>query len=112
VTAGTPQYLAPEQASNFGGVTHLADVYALGCIAYKMFTGSVPFDGEDVMPILLAHLTTPPTRPRELNPNIPPALEAVILKLLAKKPEQRVQSCRELSILLGGILGSLRAGKV
>ena len=92
VTAGTPQYLAPEQASNFGGVTHLADVYALGCIAYKIFTGSVPFDGEDVMPILLAHLATPPVPPHELNPKIPPDLEAVILKLLAKKPEQRVQS--------------------
>ncbi len=108
VTAGTPQYLAPEQASNFGGVTHLADVYALGCIAYKMFTGSVPFDGQEVMPILVAHLTQAPTRPRELNPAIPQELDDVIIKLLAKKPEQRVQSCRELSILLGGILGRVR----
>jgi serine/threonine-protein kinase len=111
VTAGTPQYLAPEQASNFGGVTHLADVYALGCIAYKIFTGSVPFDGEDVMPILLAHLATPPVPPHELNPKIPPDLEAVILKLLAKKPEQRVQSCRDLAGLLGGILAGLRGRK-
>ena len=111
VTAGTPQYLAPEQASNFGGVTHLADIYALGCIAYKIFTGSVPFDGEEVMPILLAHMSTPPKPPRECNPQIPPDLEAVILKLLAKRPEQRVQSCRELAAVLAPILTRLRTQK-
>ena len=108
VTAGTPQYLAPEQASNFGGVTHLADIYALGCIAYKMFTGNVPFDGDDVMPILVAHMSTPPVPPRQLNPAIPPNLETIILRLLAKKPEQRVQSCRELATLLGGLLAGMR----
>jgi serine/threonine-protein kinase len=111
VTAGTPQYLAPEQASNFGGVTHLADVYALGCIAYKMFTGQVPFDGEDVMPILLAHLTEAPKPPRQLNPQIPVDLEAVILQLLSKRPEQRVQSCRDLATLLGGMLTDMRGRK-
>jgi tetratricopeptide (TPR) repeat protein len=111
VTAGTPQYLAPEQASNFGGVTHLADVYALGCIAYKIFTGTVPFDGEDVMPILVAHMATPPKPPRELAPHLPVNLEKVILKLLAKKPEHRVQSCRELVTLLTGILGNVRGRK-
>ena len=103
VTAGTPQYLAPEQASDFGGVTHLADIYALGCIAYKMFTGTVPFDGEDVMPILLAHMATPPIPPRNLNPAIPEDLEKIILQLLAKRPAQRVQSCRDLATLLGGL---------
>jgi tetratricopeptide (TPR) repeat protein len=111
VTAGTPQYLAPEQASNFGGVTHLADIYALGCIAYKVFTGQVPFDGDDVMPILLSHLTEAPRPPRQLNPQIPEDVETVILQLLAKRPEQRVQSCREVATLLGGILTDLRARK-
>jgi tetratricopeptide (TPR) repeat protein len=111
VTAGTPQYLAPEQASNFGGVTHLADIYALGCIAYKIFTGNVPFDGEDVMPILVAHMTTPPVPPSQLNPGIPAELERVILQLLAKKPEQRVQSCRDVAALLGGILAGVRGRK-
>jgi serine/threonine-protein kinase len=111
VTAGTPQYLAPEQASNFGGVTHLADIYALGCIAYKMFTGQVPFDGDDVMPILVAHLAEPPKPPRQLRPDLPAELEAIVLKLLAKKPEQRVQSCRDLATLLGGLLTGLRRGR-
>jgi tetratricopeptide (TPR) repeat protein len=98
--AGTPQYMAPEQASNFGGVTHLADLYALGCIAYQMFTGAVPFDADEVMPILMAHMSRPPEPPRQRNPAISTELEAVILRLLAKKPEDRVQSCRELAEIL------------
>lgn len=101
--AGTPQYMAPEQANNFAGVTYLADLYALGCIAYQMFVGTVPFDAEEVMPILVAHMTQAPDLPRQRNPAIPAELEAVILKLLAKKPEARVQSCRELASILSGI---------
>jgi hypothetical protein len=68
----------------------------------------VPFDGEDVMPILVAHMATPPVPPRNLNPKIPADLETIILQLLAKKPEQRVQSCRDLAGLRGGILAGLR----
>jgi serine/threonine-protein kinase len=101
--AGTPQYMAPEQANNFGGVTYLADLYALGCIAYQMFTGAVPFDAEEVMPILMAHMSRAPDPLRPRNPAIPAELETVILRLLAKKPEARVQSCRELAAILSGI---------
>jgi serine/threonine protein kinase len=104
--AGTPHYVAPEQTSDFGGVTHLADIYALGCIGYKMFTGKVPFDGEDVMPVLLAHVSQEPAPPRKLNPALPEDLEAVLLQLLAKRPEDRVQSCRDLAVLLSGIRAS------
>jgi serine/threonine-protein kinase len=101
--AGTPQYMAPEQANNFAGVTYLADLYALGCIAYQMFAGTVPFDGEEVMPILVAHMTQAPEPPSQRNPAIPAELEAIILRLLAKKPDARVQSCRELASMLSGI---------
>jgi len=102
--AGTPQYIAPEQASDFGSVSHLADIYALGCIAYKMLTGQVPFDGDEVMRILLAHVTQPPVPPRKLNPAIPEDLETIVLQLLAKQPEDRVQSCRDLAVLLSRLL--------
>ena len=102
--AGTPQYIAPEQASDFGNVTHLADLYALGCIAYRMLTGQVPFDGEDVMKILLAHVSQPPVPPRKVNPAIPEDLEAIVLQLLAKRPEDRVPSCRDLEVLLSAML--------
>jgi tetratricopeptide (TPR) repeat protein len=101
--AGTPQYMAPEQANNFGGVTHLADIYALGCIAYQMFAGVVPFDAEEVMPILVAHMSQAPEPPSQRNPAIPAELETVILRLLAKKPEARVQNCRELAAILSSI---------
>jgi tetratricopeptide (TPR) repeat protein len=102
--AGTPQYIAPEQASDFGSVSHLADIYALGCIAYKMLTGQVPFDGDEVMRILLAHVSQPPVPPRKLNPAIPEDLETIVLQLLAKQPEDRVQSCRDLAVLLSRLL--------
>jgi tetratricopeptide (TPR) repeat protein len=101
--AGTPQFIAPEQTSDFANVTHLADIYALGCIAYKMFTGRVPFDGDDIMPILIAHVSQAPAPPRSLNPAIPEDVEAVVLQLLAKQPEHRVQSCRDLAMLLSGL---------
>jgi len=106
-TAGTPHYIAPEQTSDFGGVTHLADIYALGCIGYRIFTGQVPFDAEDVMPILMAHLAQVPTPPRQQNPAIPRDLEAILLQLLAKRPEDRIQSCRDLGVLLSGIRAAL-----
>jgi serine/threonine-protein kinase len=98
--AGTAQYVAPEQVRDFGSVTHLADIYALGCIAYKMFTGRVPFDGDEVLAIVVAHVSQAPVPPRDLNPEIPADLETVILRLLAKQPEARVQSCRELALIL------------
>jgi serine/threonine-protein kinase len=95
--AGTPQYMAPEQINDFGSVNHLADIYSMGCIAYQMFTGAVPFDAEELMPILVAHMTQPPDPPQRKNPKIPPHLDALILKLLAKKPADRMQSCREIA---------------
>jgi serine/threonine protein kinase len=72
----------------------------LGCIAYQMFTGAVPFDADEIMPILMAHMSRAPEPPRQRNPAIPAELEAVILRLLAKRPEDRVQSCRELAEIL------------
>jgi serine/threonine-protein kinase len=98
--AGTPEYMAPEQVSDFRRVTHLADLYALGCVAYRMFTGRPPFVHPDTVPLLVMHVSEPPTPPRKLNPGLPQKLEDVILRLLAKPPEARVQSCRALADLL------------
>jgi len=106
---GTAQYVAPEQVRDFGNVTHLADLYALGCIAYKMFTGRVPFDGDEVLAVVVAHVNQPPIPPRSLNPTIPPQLGELILRLLAKHPEARVQSCRELAFLLEDLRARLKA---
>jgi serine/threonine-protein kinase len=95
--AGTPMYMSPEQISSFSSVTHLTDVYALGVCAYELFTGRVPFNHAELVPLLMMHVNTPPEPPRARNPGVPPELESAILKALAKDPAQRFQSCREMS---------------
>jgi serine/threonine-protein kinase len=97
VTAGTPEYMAPEQISNFSEVTASADLYSLGLMAYRMFTGVLPFEHEELMPLLMMHLNEAPRPPRELNPDMPEELEQIILRLMEKKPENRHKNCRELS---------------
>ena len=86
---GTPQYMAPEQASG-GQVTHLADVYALGAIAYRCLTGRSPyaFLGPRIRDIPL-RLTTPPQGPKTIRGDLPEDLDAVVLKMLALKPDER-----------------------
>ncbi len=101
--AGTPFYMSPEQISNFSTVNHLTDLYALGVCAYEMFTGVVPFNHAELVPLLMMHVNTPPAPPRSRNPAIPPELEAAIVKLLAKDPKQRFQTCRELADALAAI---------
>jgi eukaryotic-like serine/threonine-protein kinase len=101
--AGTPMYMSPEQISNFSNVTHLTDLYALGVCAYELFTGKVPFFHAELVPLLMMHVNEPPPPPRARNPQLPAELEGVILKLLAKDPAQRYQSCRELAQALGAI---------
>jgi serine/threonine-protein kinase len=85
---GTAQYLAPEQAQG-RPVTGSADLYSVGIMLYEMVTGSVPFDGDSPVTVALKQVSEPPVPPRNLNPAIPPALEAVILRALAKEPEGR-----------------------
>jgi serine/threonine-protein kinase len=101
--AGTPSYMSPEQINNFATVTHLTDLYALGVVAYEMFTGTVPFEHDELIKLLVMHMTQPPPPPRQRNPAIPAELEQVILRLLEKNPGNRVQSCRELGEILESI---------
>ncbi len=108
MTAGTPEYMAPEQISSFSDVNHSADLYSLGLIAYRMFTAKLPFEHEELMPLLMMHLNETPTPPRQLNPEIPAELEEIILRLLEKDPANRISSCRELASLLKQIGASFR----
>ncbi|MFL5322156.1 MAG: protein kinase domain-containing protein [Myxococcaceae bacterium] len=98
--AGTPEYMSPEQINNFGGVTGSTDIYSLGVCAFEIFTGRVPFSHAELMPLLMMHVQQAPPAPRSLNPGLPPDLEAVILKAMAKQPDQRFASCRELAAAL------------
>jgi serine/threonine-protein kinase len=103
VLMGTPEYMAPEQAAG-GAVDHRTDLYALGVVLYQMLTGYVPFRGTTPHAILHAVIYEAPRPPRQLNPNLSPALESVVLKAVAKQPEQRFQQGGELAAALRAVL--------
>jgi len=91
MTLGTPAYMAPEQADAKAQapVDYRADLYSLGVVAYEMLTGQVPFQGETPLAVAIGHLMEEPPSPRELNPALPEGVEAALLTMLAKKPEER-----------------------
>ncbi len=92
---GTATYFSPEQAQGYG-VDGRSDIYSLGVVLYEMATGRPPFVGETPVAVASKHVRESPRAPRELNPGIPLALEAVIARAMAKEPEQRYQSAQEL----------------
>lgn len=95
---GTPEYMSPEQAAG-KKADQRVDIYASGVIMYEMFTGAVPFTGETFMAVLAAHLNETPPPMRSIAPdlNISAELEAVIMRALAKQPDQRFQSMSEMA---------------
>ncbi len=85
---GTPQYLAPEQARG-QPVSPQTDVYSLGVMAFELFLEQPPFEAETAAEVMAMHLRTPPPRPRDLWPGVPPVLQDLLLAMLAKLPDQR-----------------------
>lgn len=103
---GTPEYMAPEQCDE-RAVDARTDLYALGIMAYEMTTGRLPFGGRSINQLLLAHLNEHPEPPRKLNGDIPPALEAAILRALAKDPGDRHPDLAAFAAALAGVLDGL-----
>jgi serine/threonine protein kinase len=93
---GTPAYISPEQGRGEELDTR-SDQYSLGVILYEAHTGRLPFDSELPMATVMAHIQEPPPRPRRFNADLPPDVEVVILKSLAKKPGSRFESVRALN---------------
>ncbi|HVH17947.1 MAG TPA: protein kinase, partial [Myxococcota bacterium] len=93
IVSGTPYYMSPEQTLG-KNVDHRTDIYSLGVSVFEMATGTVPFREGNIP---YHHVHTPPPDPRELNPEIPGLIAQVIAKCMAKDPDQRFQTTRELS---------------
>lgn len=92
---GTPSYMSPEQGMG-KKLDGRSDIYALGIILYQMVTGEVPFKAETPMAVMIKHINDPLLSPRDLNPNVPEAIERVTLKALAKRPEDRYETAGEM----------------
>ena len=101
---GTAHYLSPEQAQG-QPATPASDIYAIGVVLYEMLTGRVPYDGATAEEIVQKHVGQAPVPPRQLNESLPAAVEAFIYKALAKQPDQRHATARE----LGNALTAYRA---
>jgi serine/threonine protein kinase len=92
---GTPEYMAPEQSNGLSD--YRSDIYSLGIILYQMLTGQLPFLAESPVAVSLKHIQSVPISPSKLNSTIPLIIEEVILKAMAKNPEDRYQAARDLS---------------
>ena len=92
---GTAQYLSPEQARG-ERVDARSDVYSLGCVLYEMLTGQPPFTGDTPVSVAYQHVREDPVPPSQKHPGISPELDAVVLKALAKNPDNRYQSAAEM----------------
>jgi hypothetical protein len=92
---GTPLYMSPEQARGVSDIDYRSDLYSLAVMAYLMTTGFHPFTGEDALAILNKHLSVTPPNPSAIHPNLPTALDTVILRALSKDRDNRYTSAAE-----------------
>lgn len=92
---GSAHYLSPEQAR--GGYTdHRSDIYSLGVVMYELFTGSLPFDAEESIAVVMQHINDEPKRPSEVNPDITPGIEAIIMRAMCKEQRMRYNDATEI----------------
>jgi serine/threonine-protein kinase len=97
---GSPLYMSPEQATGDSEPDGRSDIYSLGAVAYFLLTGAPPFDGDKPLKVIMAHAQQPVLPPRELRDDIPADLEQVVLRCLAKRPEDRFPEAAALAAAL------------
>ena len=101
MTAGTPGYMAPEVALGESDVDARADIYALGCVAYFLLTGTLVFPDSNPMSMALKHVQAPPDPPSQRTElPIPAELEMLVMRCLSKRPEDRPSGVREIADIL------------
>ncbi|HEY9228934.1 MAG TPA: serine/threonine-protein kinase, partial [Gemmatimonadaceae bacterium] len=100
---GTPAYMAPEQAAGDPNIDHRADIYAFGCMAYELLTNHPPFHGRTPQRVLAAHMGEQPKALIELRPDVPSALNELVMRSLAKDPSERPQSAAEVIVALNAV---------
>jgi serine/threonine-protein kinase len=105
---GTPDYMPPEQAQG-RPADFRSDLYSLGAVLFEAFTGKLPFGGDTAMAVVMAHIQSPPPKPRSLNPKLPAELEAAILRCLEKDPARRWQTADQLLEALSTISSKAEA---
>jgi serine/threonine-protein kinase len=105
---GTPAYMSPEQCRG-DPVDHRSDLYTCGILLYQLVAGRLPFAGDNAMDFAVKHVRTPPTPPEQIVPGVHRGLAALIMKALAKVPEERQQSAAELRDGLRALLSELSA---
>ncbi|MGH7678513.1 MAG: protein kinase domain-containing protein [Gemmatimonadaceae bacterium] len=101
---GTPAYMSPEQVTADPAVDHRADIYALGCVAFELLTGRPPFVGRGAQSLMAAHSNELPEDVVRLRPTTPPALAALVMQCLAKRPADRPQSAEEIGRALSSVV--------
>ncbi len=101
-TIGTPAYMSPEQGLGRPG-DHRSDIYALGVMLYQLATGQLPYEADTPLAVMLKHVNEPLPLPRTFKPDMPEGLERIILKAMAKNPDDRFQSADEMLASLGDL---------
>ena len=104
--SGTLQYMAPEQVRGEQALTPAVDVYATGCMAYELLVGEPPFTGS-MAEIGIKHLNQPPTPIQELRPDVPDSVAEVVMRCMAKEPEDRYADANELNTAFREVAASL-----
>jgi serine/threonine-protein kinase len=100
---GTPHYFSPEQAQGLE-VTAVSDLYSIGVMLYEALTGRVPFEGDSAVAVAMKQVSQPPQRPSSINPQVSPALDAVVMRALEKEPGRRFQSADAFIVALDAAL--------